>query len=178
MINKNFVFALFFILILFSFKTYSQPVSTGKNFTFNLSSNSRTSAGIYKSDGTLIRTLWGNKDYAAGTHIAQWDGFADDKSIAPTDNYHVELLKNNVKYKWEGVIGNTSNLKVGGDYDINKTLTGIADMNIIGTKMYITHGWYENHPVIYTKSTTDLNGPMTPVKVRPDIISGKSITDA
>ncbi len=82
--------------------------STKASFTFILSQSARTSAGVYLSDGTLIKTLWNNVSYKAGTFNESWDGTDDDGRRVPGGNYHVKVVSNNVNYTWEGVIGNTS----------------------------------------------------------------------
>ncbi|RYE16241.1 MAG: hypothetical protein EOP42_34280, partial [Sphingobacteriaceae bacterium] len=77
-------------------------------FNFELKSNLNTSAGVYNSDGVLIRTLWSGVRYDAGCYEGQWDGLLDDGvTVAPTGNYRIKILTNDVKYDWEGVIGNT-----------------------------------------------------------------------
>jgi hypothetical protein len=79
-------------------------------FTFKLSSPARTSAGVYANDSTLVRTLWNDARYPAGTHTKQWDG-KDDKGLpleSPDAKYVVKIVSNNVKYEWEGTIGNSS----------------------------------------------------------------------
>lgn len=78
------------------------------NFTFKLKVPSVTSAGVYSGDETLVRTLWNCVKYPAGNVTQNWDG-KDDNGIPVTDkNFHVKLVSNNVTYKWEGTIGNTS----------------------------------------------------------------------
>ena len=79
-------------------------------FTFKLSSAARTSAGVYSNDSTLVRTLWNDVKYPIGTYTKYWDG-KDDKGVAvesPAKKYIVKLVTNNVKYDWEGTIGNSS----------------------------------------------------------------------
>ena len=87
--------------------TYAQR--DGK-FSFTISSPTNTSAGVFKSDGTLVRTLWNNKKYGNGTYAKTWDGKDDQgKTIASPDaNYQIKVLTNNVSYEWQGTIGNSS----------------------------------------------------------------------
>ncbi len=62
-----------------------------------------TSAGVYDAQGTLVRTLWSARPYAAGIHHAIWDGKDDYGNAAPAGNYTVKLLAGNVHYDWDGV---------------------------------------------------------------------------
>ncbi len=78
------------------------------SFTFSLGSAAKTSAGVYRSDGTLVRTLWSGVSYNAGTHSASWDDKDDDGVTVPGGTYTIRLIHHNVTYTWEGVIGNTS----------------------------------------------------------------------
>ena len=97
----------FYIAILFlSFKAKAQD---GK-FTFKLATAARTSAGVYSADSVLVRTLWNDVKYPAGTYSKYWDG-KDDKGVplvSPDEKYTVKVISNNVKYEWEGTIGNSS----------------------------------------------------------------------
>jgi hypothetical protein len=77
-------------------------------FRFTLASTSTTSAGVFSSTGALIRTLWSNVQYSAGTYSGTWDGTQDDMSVAPSGAYTIKVLSSQVVYTWEGVIGNTS----------------------------------------------------------------------
>src|SRR5437763_7390062 len=92
--------------------TKSTPYNTN-NFSFTLNQDATTSAGVYSSEGTLIRTLWSAIRYTAGTHTSSWDGTDDEGRLAPDGNYTVRVLSNNVRYTWEGVIGNTSDSLTG-----------------------------------------------------------------
>ncbi len=78
-------------------------------FTFTLTEESATSAGVYDEENHLIRTLWSNVRYEAGTHSEGWDGKDDYGNFAPDGNYRIDVLSNNVEYKhFVDVIGNTS----------------------------------------------------------------------
>lgn len=93
------------VLLLLSQFAQAQTQTT---ILFNLKSNSTTSAGVYKSNGSLVRNLWQKVDYTAGTHQVVWDGLDNDGKAVPTATYHVKVIAHNVHYVWEGVIGNTS----------------------------------------------------------------------
>ena len=103
---KNLFLTAFIFLLFFSPKCYSQD---GK-FTFSLSTAANTSAGVYKNDSVLVRTLWNNVNYTGGSYTGFWDG-KDDYGNAistPTSSYKIKVLSNNVKYTWQGTIGNSS----------------------------------------------------------------------
>ncbi len=78
-------------------------------FSFSLTQTSKTSAGVYKrSTNTLIKTLWSNVSYPAGTHTAYWDRTNDEGLFLSDTGYYVKVISNNVNYSWEGVVGNNS----------------------------------------------------------------------
>lgn len=90
-------------------------------FQFTIASTSTTSAGVFDSNGVLVRTLWSNIQYAPGTYTAAWDGTLDigavangttipvSPSIASTGAYTIKVISSQVTYTWEGMVGNTSN---------------------------------------------------------------------
>ncbi len=128
------------ILVLLPFFAKSQ---TGV-FTFTLSNSARTSAGVFMKDSTLVRTLWANRTYAAGTYTEYWDGKDDYgvKLTAPDPNYDVRVLSNNVKYVWEGIVGNTSKFDTG--YGVHRNVyTSMTGMAITGTTAYFCQGYSE-----------------------------------
>ncbi len=133
------------VLFLFPFFVKSQ---TG-TFTFTLPAAARTSAGVYKTDSTLVRTLWADRNYSAGTYTEYWDGKDDYgvKLTSPDANYNIKVLSNNVTYKWEGIVGNTSSLQTTGAVQRNvyTSMTGIA---ITGTTAYFCQGYSEGLPSI------------------------------
>lgn len=132
------------LCIIFSKVAVSQNNSGA--FTFKLSNSARTSAGVYKKDSTLVRTLWANKTYSAGTYTEYWDGKDDyGKSISSPDaNYDIKILSNNVSYNWDGIIGNTSDSLTGATVHRGyyTSMTGIA---ITGTTAYFCQGYSEGY---------------------------------
>lgn len=74
-------------------------------FTFNLDSAYKTSAGIFKSDGTLIRTLWRNATYGPGPTTRTWDGNDDNGAAVPSGSYQVKLLYHSVQYVGMALLG-------------------------------------------------------------------------
>lgn len=82
-------------------------------FTFTLSNSFRTSAGVFKTDGTLIRALWKDVTYPQGTFTSTWDNKDDIGAVAPAGNYQIKVLYHNMQYVWDGSIGQTSTLPMG-----------------------------------------------------------------
>ncbi|MDT0688825.1 hypothetical protein RM549_03465 [Salegentibacter sp. F188] len=108
-----------------------------------------TSAGVYNSEEVLVRTLWNNvpKDYESTRETPEWDGRDDEGRDVPQGDYHVKITSNNVKYEWEGVVGNTSDDFAGGRFYIG-SYARIMDMTIEGNYGYLTLGYNEgeNNP--------------------------------
>jgi hypothetical protein len=75
---------------------------------FKLPSNSTTSAGVYRPNGSLVRNLWQKIDYPSGTHQVIWDGLDNEGQPVPTSTYQIKVIAHKVNYVWEGVVGNTS----------------------------------------------------------------------
>ncbi len=116
-------------------------------FTFTLTDSARTSAGVYKTDGTLVRTLWGGVAYGAGTHSEKWDGLDDAAVVVPNGSYQVKVLSNNVKYEWEGVIGNTSTNATGST--VHRSFQFMNAMVITGGKAFTAAHYNEGNPSQY-----------------------------
>jgi hypothetical protein len=115
---------------------------TPTTFTFTLDEPCKTSAGVFKSDGTLIRTLWSKvRYYAPGTYSAVWDGFDDHSNICSAGAYTIKLLQHNTEYVWDGSIGNTSD-HIGGGTVHSSSLT-MHDMAFFGSNGYYTSGHVE-----------------------------------
>jgi hypothetical protein len=79
---------------------------------FTLPAAASTSAGVFSADGTLVRTLWSGQRLEAGTHAITWDGL-DEFGVAFKGTPTVRVLAHNLKWTWEGVIGNTSRDRTG-----------------------------------------------------------------
>ncbi len=68
-----------------------------------------TSAGIFDSDNRLVRTLWSARPEGRGTLSISWDGHDDEgREVPPGHSYHLKVLTQDIHYRWQGVIGNTS----------------------------------------------------------------------
>lgn len=118
------------------------PINTSNgSFKFSLTLDANTSAGVFKKDGTLIRTLWSNKKYTAGTYSEYWDGKDDLGNSLADGSYTIKVLSNNAKFEWEGVIGNTSDDKEG-PY-VHQAFCFTRDIAIAGGNMYMANGYIE-----------------------------------
>ena len=109
---------------------------------FTLDGPCKTSAGVYQTDGTLVRTLWSNvRYYKAGQYHVTWDGNDDGGNSVSAGIYKVKVLQHNVQYVWEGVIGNTSSDKYG--LGVHTGFEFIKDMTISGTNAFYCSGYNE-----------------------------------
>ncbi|WP_373529935.1 hypothetical protein [Nostoc sp.] len=122
-------------------------------FVFTLDKSYTTSAGAYKTDGTLVKTLWRKVNYAAGTHTAIWDGTDDNGIAVSPGKYQIRLLYHNVKYLWEGVIGNTSSSFTG--LGVHRALLSMSGLAIDGNKAFYTVGYNEGQAGVYRFSTSN-----------------------
>ena len=129
-------------LLLFPICANSQTGS----FSFTLSNSARTSAGVYKKDSTLVRTLWADRTYASGNYTEYWDGKDDfgNKIPFPDATYTIKVLSNNVKYNWDGIIGNTSSVNTGTGVH-RGYYTSMTGMAITGSKIYFCQGYSEGY---------------------------------
>jgi hypothetical protein len=147
------------VLSLLLYCAVTNPVfgQVSRNFSFTLTSDATTSAGVYSNDGTLVKTLWSGIKYQVGTHTESWDGKNDEGKLAANGSYTVKLVSNNVHYTWEGVIGNTSTNTSGSarHYWTDR----IWDMTIVGNKAYFAVGYAEGSPSQHTFNITTPNIP-------------------
>ncbi len=146
----NVVFILFASLIFLCIPGMVSGQNTiGANqYTFKLKGPATTSAGVYRTtDSTLVRTLWSAKHYSEGTHRIEWDGKNDLGEPMPPGNYTVKVVSNNVKYTWQGIVGNTSDSQTGstvhrGYYHC------MAGMTIVNGTAYYCTGYSEGSPSV------------------------------
>jgi len=122
-----------------SFSTASN--STIVPFSFTLSGAANTSAGVFSGNGTLLRTLWSGVPYTAGTHNVAWDGAGDDGRLLPSGSYTIKVLSNNVRYNWDGVVGNTSDSFTGST--VWHQYSPIASFAFTGSTGYVASGYSE-----------------------------------
>ena len=138
------------------------------SFSFNLSASANTSAGVFKKDGTLVRTLWSAVKYDAGNHIETWDGMDDLGKYVFDTGFVYRVLSNNVTYNWDGVIGNTSSSFTGGGIHHGYDL--IKSMAIYGNNAYVAKGYDEAEG---TKNKINLLSPQEKTWILP---SGQGTT--
>ena len=94
---------LFGLLVIFIFSLKSYAI----DFRFNLKKNSLTSAGIFSSEGKLIKTLWSMKELNKGEHTEIWDGKNKyGESVSP-GIYELKVAINESIYKNILPIGNS-----------------------------------------------------------------------
>ncbi|WP_147202608.1 hypothetical protein [Segetibacter aerophilus] len=117
------------------------PVNGHNPNSFTLASTVRTSAGVYKTDGTLVRTLWSGMTKPAGTYAVKWDGTDDLFNTLPIDEYNVKVLSNHVSYDWQGVIGNTSTFQTGNR--VHRSLDPAIGIVVVNNKAYYCVGYGE-----------------------------------
>ena len=127
----------------------SEGHSQDGKFTFSLPSAATTSAGVFKADGTLVKTLWNDVEYPAGTHAKTWDGSDDLGNVikSPEAAYAIKVLSNNVRYTWQGTIGNTSTSMSGPSKHtgVYNCMNGLAFTDQYG---YYCSGYCEGVPSI------------------------------
>ena len=129
----------------------AQPVT----FNFTLPSPQQTSAGVFKADGTLMRTIWSNVAYPAGVNAAAWDGTDDLGNLVPDGAYSIKVLSSSCTYTWEGVLGNTSSSFTGPT--VWKSYNHIGGLAINGTTAYYGNGYAEAGSTSGKFSTTTPN---------------------
>jgi len=54
-----------------------------------------------------------NQSFGAGSHKVEWDGKDAVGNAAPAAKYTIKLISHNVKLRWEGTIGNSSDERTG-----------------------------------------------------------------
>jgi hypothetical protein len=115
--------------------------SASSVFSFVLDEPSKTSAGVFAQDGTLIRTLWSKVRYPAGTNSAVWDGLDDSSNAVTPGLYQIKVLQHNTEYVWDGAVGNTS-AELSGP-TVHNGFYPMRDMTIAGTNGYYVSGYNE-----------------------------------
>ena len=122
-------------------------------FSFVLDESSKTSAGVFAPDGTLIRTLWSKVRYQAGSNSAVWDSLDDSGNAVPAGTYQIKLLQHNTEYVWDGPMGNTSAELAGPT--VHTGFLPMRDMAMAGTNGYYVSGYNEGKYDFCNFSTAD-----------------------
>jgi hypothetical protein len=141
---------------------------------FNLNADYTTSAGVYKPDGTLVRTLFSNRRMAAGSNVVFWNGLDDNNQIAATDTYTIKMIAHNVQYIWENVVGNSSVPNSG--ESVHNGFEPMKAMAFNGTAGFYTSGYNESHFELNRFETSNPN-KLTKIFGPKTTISTDSITD-
>jgi hypothetical protein len=124
------------------------------NFTFQVNKNAITSAGVFSKTGVLVKTLWSGVFYKAGVYTREWDGRDEDGRLVKVDGginnggYEIHLLSNNIKYQWEGVVGNTSSALSGPA--VHHALQGMYGLAFAGINGYYCTNYNEQQPPLFT----------------------------
>lgn len=181
-----FKFPSFFISIYFvfvSFSSFSQTVenASAKNskkitFSFTLKNESLASAGAYKKDGTLLRTIWSGVKYKAGTYKSKWDGLDDQGQPVSDSAFEIKVLTSNVKYEWEGAyIGNSSAAGSGDTRFRVFDFDGVQNVIVSGNDAFVASGYAEGWPSEFRFNTAT---PSKKVWVGQTGITGSNSTFA
>lgn len=131
-------------------KSFAQ---TKTSFNFSIATNSNTSAGVFTKDGVLVKNLWSGIPYSAGQYTAYWDGTDDDGHLVKSDDYQVKVLTNNVKYEWQGVIGNTSSALSGNT--VHHAFQSMYSLAFVGNNAYYSVNYNEQQTPIFTFNTAN-----------------------
>lgn len=148
------------------------------SFSFTLPAECDTSAGIFLTrDGheQLVRTLWRSRRYLAGAHTDAWDGLDDQGQPAPGAEYRVRVRCSDIRYVWEGVIGNTSASFTGTVYQ-SGTGDGITDLASDGAgAMYAAFGYNEGQFDIRSFATSAPQKPRNFTALPFDVVTAFSL---
>jgi hypothetical protein len=120
---------------------FTGAAQTTSTFTFTLDEPCKTSAGVYATDGTLMRTLWSKVRYQAGTNSAVWDGMDDNGNPVAAGTYQIKVLQHNTEYVWDGAVGNSSAELTGPT--VHRGFWPIRDIAISGTNAFYVSGYNE-----------------------------------
>lgn len=116
-----------------------------------------SSAGVYDSNGELVRTLWSAEfeHPYVNNPSAFWNRLLDNGDIAPTGTYEIKVLRHNCTYTWEGVLGNTSP-DHRDNWRYHNYAGTITDMVIAPDgEMYFTTNYCERWNTIHVATTAD-----------------------
>lgn len=124
------------------------PAAAGATrWSYALPRDATTSAGVYDSDGILLRTLWRGERRSAGAHDEIWDGRDDHGVPVPAGTVEMRLLHHRIAYVWEGVVGNSSDTFDGAlAHKAYLPPTGIA---VNGDEVIYASGYNERQPGLH-----------------------------
>lgn len=114
--------------------------------SFELPRAATTSAGVYDLQGRLVRTLWRGDALPQGRHERRWDGLDDLGRPARDEPHEVRLVHHQIRYVWEGVIGNTSR---GTIHQRHRAYLPPQSLVVVGDQAYYAVGYNEQQPGIH-----------------------------
>ncbi len=126
----------------------------GVSFSYDLTNDCSTSAGVYNQDGKLVKTLWGGLNQKAGSYTKSWDGRDDYGRYLPDGEYSVKVLKSNVIYTQDGSVGSNSDI-TGLLYNLSD-YSPFSDMTYHNGTMYYAQSYSETH---YTQRAFETSNP-------------------
>ncbi len=114
---------------------------------FELPRSAITSAAVYASDGTLLRTLWRGDPLPTGRHVRSWDQRDDLGRAVSAGDVEVRLVHHRLRYEWEGVIGNSSAAFTGAQ--VHKSFLTPVGIAIDGNEAIYAAGYNEGQPGLH-----------------------------
>jgi|GEM_PF-713942 len=144
---------IFTVLYFLACRQALYATSGDTTFTFTLDGTYTTSAGVYKPDGTLVRTLWRKVAYGSGSTTRTWDNRDDDGNPVPAGNYAIRLLYHNTQYLFDGMVGNTSSPSFG--TSVFHGMQGIHNLAITGNSAFFANGIDEGRQTMHYFDTNN-----------------------
>jgi hypothetical protein len=134
-----------FVVLFLCFTGLFVSLHAQQHFSVQLSQGGLTSAGIFDSDGRIVRTLWALETFNAGNLNCSWDGLDDFGTPAPPGTYTWKVLRNGAQYNNIGVIGNTGLPPITSGH-VPSVIEGVAlDSQGNEGNVYTVHNWDEPH---------------------------------
>ena len=122
------------------------------SFSADLHPGGMTSAGIFNSQGRLVRTLWAMEVLPAGDLTASWDGLDEFGGRVPSGSYTWKVIRNGSTYTNLSTIGNTGLPPYTAGH-VPFFLEGVA-LDSAGNA-YTVNGWDEPHFDVIKWSPSD-----------------------
>jgi PA14 domain/Chitobiase/beta-hexosaminidase C-terminal domain/Divergent InlB B-repeat domain/FlgD Ig-like domain len=134
-----------FVVLFLCFTGLFVSLHAQQHFSVQLSQGGLTSAGIFDSNGRIVRTLWALETFNAGNLNCSWDGLDDFGTPAPPGTYTWKVLRNGAQYNNIGVIGNTGLPPITSGH-VPSVIEGVAlDSQGNEGNVYTVHNWDEPH---------------------------------
>lgn len=127
---------------------------SGAQITIIANRDVQTAAAVYRNDGSMVRTLWRKINLTSGQSTSMtWDYLDDFGHLVGDGSYQIKAIAHNVGYKWQGVVGNSSNPGSSKVVPIQVNFDGglTATVNTVGNQIHRSF-----HP--YTNMAFDQNG--------------------